>query len=152
MMYFNPRPPVRGATSGGDCCRLEFGFQSTPPCAGGDTTMHNFTGCVRAFQSTPPCAGGDYLCYSQQNCNFYFNPRPPVRGATQISPHLKEGEMYFNPRPPVRGATPCPSCLLQFSPISIHAPLCGGRHGGFFYGKVQDYFNPRPPVRGATVL
>ena len=151
--YFNPRPPVRGATalllSEVISCSV---FQSTPPCAGGDRTefkpcwlvidisihaplcggrlkQRTFLHAYTVFQSTPPCAGGDYN-----------------------------------------------TILSAFDDkISIHAPLCGGRLGfcdccrlpGVFQstppcagGDYKQYpfflrfrnFNPRPPVRGATCV
>ena len=104
LCYFNPRPPVRGAT----CCVSAI-YLST------------------LFQSTPPCAGGDSGTRFDILCHLNFNPRPPVRGATffrlpiinyrLISIHAplcggrrdfwtgRSGRNNFNPRPPVRGAT-----------------------------------------------
>ena len=80
--YFNPRPPVRGATGIFRAMRAYPLFQSTPPCAGGD------------------CASA--LIFFAKSISIHA---PLCGGRPLISPHLKRGQMYFNPRPPVRGAT-----------------------------------------------
>ena len=101
---FNPRPPARGATLVDGCGLFSPGFQSTPPCAGGDIAAFPFEriliisihaplrgGRRRScafmthtpkFQSTPPCAGGDDSVQRAKNATQDFNPRPPARGAT----------------------------------------------------------------------
>ena len=45
-----------------------------------------------------------------------------------------------------------PDCDMIVFDISIHAPLCGGRLHCFLFRIRCDYFNPRPPVRGATMV
>ena len=147
---FNPRPPVRGATT----ITARFGyltlFQSTPPCAGGDQPelLHNHTSKI--FQSTPPCAGGDIQGNNQQTINFDFNPRPPVRGATAAAQQDKQHN-YFNPRPPVRGATRQEQLARNNSEISIHAPLCGGRLGKSSLPVITVRFQSTPPCAGGDL-
>ena len=147
--YFNPRPPVRGATLTSAASIFSAAFQSTPPCAGGDAHNSQIVHKVFCISIHAPLCGG-----RQQRDKYYpsrrdFNPRPPVRGATievakiasvtafqstppcaggDISAHGSTAELAdFNPRPPVRGATAAKAGETAVKAISIHAPLCGGR-------------------------
>ncbi len=172
-VHFNPRPPVRGATL--FQCQIIFsvGFQSTPPCAGGDPRRWASSSCVMPFQSTPPCAGGDLLINAFSFVNHIsihaplcggrlypfsvlrrnipdFNPRPPVRGATQ-SANCQQNIYRFQSTPPCAGGDVDSIAGLAGIVISIHAPLCGGRPVPPSPDTVIHYFNPRPPVRGATL-
>ena len=125
--YISIHAPLCGGRPRAKCyAGARAGFQSTPPCAGGDFPRRD-TGAffqisihaplcggrhyhgqevrtVEIFQSTPPCAGGDAGLRNKTGYPVHFNPRPPVRGATG-----KENKD-----------------VISFV-ISIHAPLCGGR-------------------------
>ena len=56
-MYFNPRPPVRGATAGHGRAGPHKQFQSTPPCAGGDDDSANIDLLVKISIHAPLCGG-----------------------------------------------------------------------------------------------
>ena len=131
ISYFNPRPPVRGATGVHRLAFKYFKFQSTPPCAGGDLArMIELAGNIK-FQSTPPCAGGDVHSRRHKIQCLDFNPRPPVRGATlaSINANLKRG--LFQSTPPCAGGDFVQRFREGVYLISIHAPLCGGRPCNF---------------------
>ena len=58
----------------------------------------------------------------------------------------------FQSTPPCAGGDPeKPVQPEKPKPISIHAPLCGGRHILDKVLRCRNNFNPRPPVRGATL-
>ena len=195
--HFNPRPPVRGATEVVCGVVAPLAISIHAPLCGGrrdGLAVHPGTG---VFQSTPPCAGGDSNNGHFCTHTLYFNPRPPVRGATVnlryiiciycISIHapLCGGRQrpqerifhpyYFNPRPPVRGPPAGGVQAVHREHISIHAPLCGGRLFRYLFHEAFNgfqstppcaggdarlrcrccsswNFNPRPPVRGATSM
>ena len=146
-------------------------FQSTPPCAGGDRDEFEMY-LVEQISIHAPLCGGRPVGALKIAFLINFNPRPPVRGATDTAPCTYFACRNFNPRPPVRGATLRLPVSPPSVPISIHAPLCGGRrhdyglvngtlisiHAPLCGGRPQTCrvaflpldFNPRPPVRGAT--
>ena len=152
---FQSTPPC----AGGDVQEFNATYEivsisiHAPLCGGRLRITHADTPEGGEFQSTPPCAGGDLWPGFVSAQIAYFNPRPPVRGATAAGPARCVLADYFNPRPPVRGATagtlltngtyafqstpPCAGgdALRIFTQterrISIHAPLCGGRHKMF---------------------
>ena len=103
--YFNPRPPVRGATLKAPAGTATFIFQSTPPCAGGDNAYKFINIIQDNFNPRPPVRGATYNFAASSRKKLNFNPRPPVRGATYAAAARGAAWGYFNPRPPVRGAT-----------------------------------------------
>ena len=147
---FNPRPPVRGAT-----ILLFFGntvncISIHAPLCGGRLCCVSAIYLSTLFQSTPPCAGGDISFAVSTASLSNFNPRPPVRGAT-IKSLADKLKYRFQSTPPCAGGDS--HYALQYPhgrSISIHAPLCGGRHYIDKYRLQHWHFNPRPPVRGAT--
>ena len=56
----------------------------------------------------------------------------------------------FQSTPPCAGGDVLFGICSQLVDISIHAPLCGGRHTIYCKAHCGTHFNPRPPVRGAT--
>ena len=149
ILYFNPRPPVRGATACYHTMRCHSPFQSTPPCAGGDCGFQVLS-ALRGISIHAPLCGGRRKQRSVEKIFLDFNPRPPVRGATAKIPKGAKYLYDFNPRPPVRGATIVDNAIYCIIRISIHAPCAGGDIAvRRLYPQNQD-FNPRPPVRGAT--
>ena len=104
------------------------------------------------FQSTPPCAGGDnaQLLYNIPDSDF--NPRPPVRGATNEKAYHANPEIISIHAPLCGGrhyAYLLKVCTLF---ISIHAPLCGGRQR-FFRGSARGVqFQSTPPCAGGDVV
>ena len=148
-------------------------FQSTLPCAGGDTLPDNRQRLFNRFQSTPPCAGGDDIAKCQSVKGVPFQSTPPCAGGDLTCANSSPAQKLFQSTPPCAGGD-----IVKTSPtvpptISIHAPLCGGRPQDFTILSARHRFqstppcaggdivtsgcvyillnfNPRPPVRGAT--
>ena len=128
--HFNPRIPVRNATS--------QAFHS-----------HAYR---TVFQSTHSCAECDHDLPRARPRPCYFNPRIPVRNATISTISSPSSAENFNPRIPVRNAT-SPFRSSRWSvQISIHAFLCGMRRESPSSPARVRYFNPRIPVRNATEI
>ena len=104
--HFNPRPPVRGATF----------------------PTYYIISFIRISIHAPLCGGRQRESLSRKSGN-YFNPRPPVRGATTIKFLATQTEI-FQSTPPCAGGDKYIALTQQIVTISIHAPLCGGRHKG----------------------
>ncbi len=172
-VHFNPRPPVRGATStlpegsrwakisihaplcGGRryaryLCHLDNPISIHAPLCGGRQAITAKQMVPIIFQSTPPCAGGDPAGNHEKIRIVHFNPRPPVRGATKlVCSEIKY--KAFQSTPPCAGGDTKYQREQNICTISIHAPLRGGRpQDRRTYGVKTTHFNPRPPARGAT--
>ena len=151
MISISIHAPLCGGRQGGDVVKNYYeGFQSTPPCAGGDlVNVLTGKGVIISIHA-PLCGGRQRFCAILTKCS-YFNPRPTVRGATSRI-ICWTSFWIFQSTPPCAGG----DCIrLHFCistlHISIHAPLCGGRQRYGQYPFHHRYFNPRPPVRGATL-
>ena len=150
MSYFNPRPPVRGATH----------------------KVYTTTKYRNISIHAPLCGGRPQLV-DVAPIFAYFNPRPPVRGATsRTRQHLAQD--LFQSTPPCAGGDgkksldtrivefqstpPCaggdfPADIKDFALIiSIHAPLCGGRPIGFLSAIPTVIFQSTPPCAGGDFV
>ncbi len=147
LSYFNPRPPLRGATllhsrfnlllpisihaplAGSDCRAWRI-LVSRPlisihaPLAGSDLALINGE-TEDDISIHAPLAGSDYIPPSHSFQPLYFNPRspcgerhPPDCSGAQQTPH-------FNPRSPCGERLGSVKTTRRILTISIHAPLAG---------------------------
>ena len=101
--YFNPRPPVRGATLWRTIkCQNQADFNPRPPVRGATKAGLQVFSRLGISIHAPLCGGRPFIA-SATSSSFYFNPRPPVRGATRVK------------------LAACNFCLFQSTP-----PCAGG--------------------------
>ncbi len=118
LIYFNPRPLIRGdnCISLGYC--LNPKFQSTPPHKGrplyADIRLH-----ILHFNPRP-LIRGDSIKLKKLQISVNFNPRPLIRGDDNAA-CFKCNTQDFNPRPLIRGDSYADS-IEDAARISIHAP------------------------------
>ena len=128
IAYFNPRPPVRGATTLAIDRLSAITISIHAPLCGGrpehDGTHHG----AGDFNPRPPVRGATILPRILRSTVSYFNPRPPVRGATHGAHRNRQLVQQFQSTPPCAGGDTAQAQMAQLTEkISIHAPLCGGR-------------------------
>ena len=151
LFRFQPRTPVRGATSK-KLPSLDISpFQSTHPCAGCDHGVTAEQIKAAQFQSTHPCAGCDNKAIATRLGVTDFNPRTPVRGATDnMAATINSTTISIHA--PLCGVRRAADRSAHCAPsISIHAPLGGVRLLVRLVASAPCMdFNPRTPERGAT--
>ena len=76
---FNPRPPVRGATSSSDSGRVCTLFQSTPPCAGGDKVIRELPD-IEIISIHAPLCGGRHVHLIQDGAETDISIHAPLCG------------------------------------------------------------------------
>ena len=128
LFYFNPRTPVRGATSYvAPCASASAYFNPRTPVRGATRAWHSPPGHRGYFNPRTPVRGATPRPEGEPQLALNFNPRTPVRGATRGCCTAAILSQNFNPRTPVRGATNFVLSHQLNVTISIHAPLCGVR-------------------------
>ncbi len=127
-LYFNPRPPVRGATLLEHLLVKFLLFQSTPPCAGGDIYWIKFCDAGIISIHAPLC-GGRLFRYGYRPIGLYISIHAPLCGGRPFITVKLSAIFVFQSTPPRAGGdVNCKSNCRTLKLISIHAPLCGGRH------------------------
>ena len=153
-VYFNPRTPVRGATS---VWRLRGSFRvisiHAPLCGVRPALEQMRVNQMYQFQSTHPCAGCDDKCIYFSVIVKVISIHAPLCGVRPERPSAAGAGRKISIHAPLCGVRPltarenCPTAAFQ----STHP--CAGcdiiRHSGL---DRFIYFNPRTPVRGATHL
>ena len=127
-------------------------FQSTPPCAGGDTCKHAAP-CVLLISIHAPLRGGRQNPKNKARSNQTISIHAPLRGGRPVVLIVMSIPVIFQSTPPCAGGdyictdNSCGSFGFQST------PPCAG--GDLQYSQCQNRyhdFNPRPPARGATIL
>ena len=152
---FNPRPRFRG-TKGKHLYKRSITFYVSihaPVSGGRKVAADQVSALLPVFQSTPPFPGDESGSATRSwAARRSFNPRPRFRGTKgvagwdltfsapfQSTPPFPGDEsdataskcthtLGFNPRPRFRGTKAFMRCCVPPAiPVSIHAPVSGGR-------------------------
>ena len=105
---------------------------------------------LAGFQSTPPCAGGDEDDIKMLKKDFNFNPRPPARGATYFRQAVY-ALFTISIHAPLRGGRQLHYVIVTVAIISIHAPLRGGRLVVLPVLRTVSTFQSTPPCAGGDI-
>ena len=102
-VYFNPRPPARGATL--PALRFDLGVVISihAPPRGGRPAEILLGKIAYAFQSTPPREGGDSYKSDNYNANGLFQSTPPREGGDQVDDRTGHDQPEFQSTPPREG-------------------------------------------------
>ncbi len=143
--WFQPAPPMRGATKDGATSRSDCAVSTRPPC-GERLRLLAVAHEIRMFQPAPPCGERPEPPMSLPNERL-FQPAPPMRGATCSARCKIPLSTSFNPRPPC-GERPTRSPIRSRQPSFNPRPHAGSDQTALPMGR-DDHVSTRAPHAGS---